>query len=237
MMPSAKLMSMRRGEGWTMKYVGLLLAMPPAMLAMVFATTSFAAGADTEAISKHDLQAKTQFCQDCHGPSGQGTPGGYLPIPRIAGQTPEYIERQLLAFAESMRDKNSSVGMTATHSVSPAMRSLLAAHFSSLNPDPIGDGPRDLVATGKTIYEEGVPEANVPACSGCHGPEARGKGAIPRLAGQLDSYTERELAGWSKLRGQNPLKVGEAAAMKHVAHNLSSSQIAALAAYLGYLKR
>lgn len=220
-----------------MKYIRLLLAMPPAMLAMAFSTTSFAAGADTEAISKHDLQAKTQFCQDCHGPSGQGTAGGYLPIPRIAGQTPEYIERQLLAFTESMRDKNSSVGMTATHSVSPAMRSLLAAHFSSLNPDPIGDGPRDLVATGKTIYEEGVPEANVPACSGCHGPEARGKGAIPRLAGQLDSYTERELADWSKLRGQNPLKVGEAAAMKHVAHNLSQSQIAALAAYLGDLKR
>ena len=219
-----------------MKYVGLLLAMPPAILAMAFSATSFSAGTDSEGISKHDLQAKTQFCQDCHGPSGQGTGGGYLPMPRVAGQTPEYIEKQLLAFAESMRDKNSSVGMTATHSVRPAMRSLLAAHFSRLNPDPIGDGPRDLVVAGKTIYEEGVPEANVPACSGCHGPEARGKDAIPRLAGQLDSYTKRELADWRKLRGQDPLKVGEAAAMKQVAHNLSPSQIAALAAYLSHLK-
>lgn len=156
---------------------------------------------------------------------------------RVSRDKHQYIERQLLGFAESMRDKNSSVGMAGTHSVSRTMRSLLAAHFSSLNPNPIGGGPRDLVATGKTIYEEGAPEANVPACSGCHGPEARGKGAIPRLAGQLDSYTERELANWRKLRGQNPLKVGEAAVMKHVAHNLSPSQIAALAAYLSYLKR
>lgn len=116
------------------------------------------------------------------------------------------------------------------------MRPLLAAHFTSLNPDPIGDGPRDLVATGKTIYEEGVPEANVPACSGCHGPEAKGKNEIPRLAGQLNSYTEKELTDWSKQRGQNPLNEGAAAAMKQVAHSLSRSQIAAIASYLSYLK-
>jgi len=135
-----------------------------------------------------------------------------------------------------MRDKNSSVGMTTAHVVSPAMRPPLVAYFSNLNPEPIGDGPRDLVATGKTIYEEGVPEANVPACSGCHGPEAKGKNEIPRLAGQLNSYTEKELADWSKQRGQNPLNGGVAAAMKQVAHSLSQSQIAALASYLSYLK-
>ena len=219
-----------------MKYIGLLLAMPPAILAIAFSTKSFAAGTDTEAISKHDLQAKTQYCQDCHGLSGQGTSGGYLPIPRIAGQTPKYIEKQLLAFTESMRDKDSSVGITTAHTVSPAMRPLLATQFSNLNPEPIGDGPRDLVAAGKTIYEEGVPEANVPACSGCHGPEAKGKNEIPRLAGQLNSYTKKELADWSTKRGQNPLNEGVAAAMKQVAHSLSPSQIAALASYLSSLK-
>jgi len=219
-----------------MKYIGLLLAMPPVILAIVFSTTSFAAGTDTGAFSTHDLQAKTQYCEDCHGLSGQGTSGGFLPIPRIAGQTPQYIEKQLLAFTDSMRDKNSSVGITTAHAVSPAMRPALAAHFSNLNPEPIADGPRDLVATGKTIYEEGVPEANVPACSGCHGPEAQGKNEMPRLAGQLNSYTEKELADWSKKRGQNPLNEGTAAAMAQVAHSLSQSQIAAIAAYLSYLK-
>ncbi len=219
-----------------MKYIGLLLASPLAILAIVMSTKGFAADTGTETFSKHDLQAKTQYCEDCHGPSGQGTSGGYLPIPRIAGQTPQYIKRQLLAFTESMRDKNSSVGITTAHAVSPAMRPPLAAYFSNLNPAPIGDGPRDLVVTGKAIYEEGVPEANVPACSGCHGPEAKGTSEIPRLAGQLNSYTEKELADWSKERGQNPLNEGVAAVMKPVAHSLSRSQIAALASYLSHLK-
>jgi len=219
-----------------MKYIGLLLAMPPAIVAIVFSTTSSAAGADTVAISGQDLQAKTQYCQDCHGLSGQGY-SGFLPIPRIAGQTIKYIENQLLAFSESRRDKNISVNMPKVHDVSPAMRVALAAHFSSLNPEPIGDGPRDLVATGKTIYEEGVPEANVPACSGCHGPEAKGKAEIPCLAGQLYPYTEKELTDWSKERGQNPSNESVAAVMTPVAHSLSQPQIAAVAAYLSYLKR
>jgi cytochrome c553 len=135
-----------------------------------------------------------------------------------------------------MRDKNSAVGMTTAHRLNPAMRPALAAHFSSLNPEPVGGGQRDLVATGKVIYEEGVPEANVVACSGCHGPEAKGKNEIPRLAGQLNSYTEKELTDWSKVRGQNPLNEGVAAPMKQIAYSLSPSQIAAIASYLSYLK-
>jgi cytochrome c553 len=168
--------------------------------------------------------------------SGQGLSGGYLTIPRIAGQTPKYIEKQLQAFDEAMRDKNSAVGMTTAHTLNPAMRPALAAHFSSLDPEPIEGGRRDLVATGKIIYEEGVPEDNVPACSGCHGPEAKGKNEIPRLAGQLNSYTEKELTDWSKVRDQNTLTASAAAPMKQVAHSLSPSQIAAIASYLSFLK-
>lgn len=219
-----------------MKYSSLTLAMSPALLAMAFSTKVVAAGTETEAISNQDLQAKIQYCQECHGSSGQGLSGGYLTIPRIAGQTPQYIEKQLLAFNEGMRDKNSAVGITTAHALNPAMRPLLAAHFSSLNPDPTEGGPRNLMATGKKIYAEGVPEANVVACSGCHGPEAKGKNEIPRLAGQLNSYTEKELTDWSKVRGQNPLNEGAAAAMQQVAHSLSASQIAALAAYLSHLQ-
>lgn len=225
----------RQSNGSLMKYFAHLLLMSPAVVWIVLCTTSIAAGANT--ISEHALQAKIQYCQDCHGPSGEGTSGGYLPIPRIAGQTPQYIERQLLAFADSMRDKDSSMGITSAHTVSPAMRALLAAHFSGLDPPPIGRGPRDLVTTGRAIYQEGVPAANVPACSGCHGPEANGRREIPRLAGQLNSYTKNELAEWSKKRGQNPLVEGPAAAMKPIADSLSRAQIAAIAAYLSYLKK
>ena len=39
-------------------------------------------------------------CMGCHGPTGSGIPPNF---PRIAGQHPEYTERQLLAFKSEQR--------------------------------------------------------------------------------------------------------------------------------------
>ena len=122
------------------------------------------------------------------------------------------------------------------HVLSPATRTALAKHFRDLNPKPFGSAPRELVATGKAIYEGGAPDANVPACSACHGPEAEGSGPVPRLAGQLYPYTVKELANWSKERGQNATAPDTSAVMAPIAHSLTKSQIEAVAAYLGYLE-
>ena len=100
----------------------------------------------------------------------------------------------------------------------------------------MGGGPRNLVATGQKIFQEGIPEANVPACSACHGPDAKGEAAIPRLAGQLYPYTVRQLSGWSKERGQAAAKDDTTAVMTAISHNLTPPQIDAIAAYLSYLR-
>src|SRR5262249_59297289 len=121
-------------------------------------------------------------------------------------------------------------------SLSPSMVAALAAHFRDLDPRPIGGGPRDRVAPGRMIYQEGLPESNVPACSACHGQEAKGQGEIPRLAGQLFPYTVKELTNWSRERGQGGTEVDTSAIMAPTAHNLTPSQIAAIAAYLSYLR-
>ena len=68
------------------------------------------------------------------------------------------------------------------------MHTALAADFSELNPKPLGGAPRDLMAAGKKIFDEGIAAANVPACSSCHGPDAKGNDVFPRLAGQLYPY-------------------------------------------------
>lgn len=86
------------------------------------------------------------------------------------------------------------------------------------------------------IYEEGIPEANVPACSGCHGPDARGQDKIPRLAGQLYPYTIKELGQWTKDRRQHSQNEHTSAVMVPVARSLNQEQISAIAAYLSYLK-
>ena len=205
-------------------------------LAIGFAPVSAAARAHergTAVHSTHSLQAKLEYCKTCHGLSGEGY-HGYFSMPRLAGQQPKYIENQLLAFIE--RRRTNPVMFNVAHVLSPSMVAALAEHFRDLNPRPMGGGPRDRAGLGKTIYDEGLPEANVPACSACHGPEARGQDEIPRLAGQLFPYTVKELTNWSKERGQGGTKVDTSAIMTPTAHNLTQSQIAAIAAYLSYLK-
>ena len=209
------------------------LALHTTFFAIAFCAVGRADDRGTAAASRQGFQAKLEYCKTCHGLSGQGY-HGYFPMPRLAGQQPKYFENQLRAFIE--RRRTNPVMFNVAHSLSPAMVAALAAHFRDLNPRPIGGGPRDRVATGRTIYQEGLPEANVPACSACHGPEAKGQDEIPRLAGQLFSYTVKEMANWSKERGQGGTKDDTSAIMAPTAHNLTQSQIAAIAAYLSYLQ-
>ena len=106
------------------------------------------------------------------------------------------------------------------------MRVALAKHFSGLNSRPLVSASRALVATGKTIYEEGDPNSNVPACMACHGGDAKGHEEIPRLAGQLPDYIFNKLVNWNKERGQDPKRPDISAIMLPTSHNLTKSQIA-----------
>ena len=200
---------------------------------LAVAVAGVARADDQHAASSGSVQAKLSYCKDCHGPSAQGY-RGYFPIPRLAGQQTAYLENQLRAFIEHRRTNN--VMFNVAHALSPSVISALAASFRSLDPPPVGGAPRQLVAEGKRIFEDGVPDANVAACAACHGPDATGKGEIPRLAGQLYPYLIKELVNWGKERGQNPTKPDTSAIMSPVAHSLNRSQIEAVAAYVSYLR-
>jgi cytochrome c553 len=164
--------------------------------------------------------------------SGQGFHGA-IPIPRLAGQQPEYFENQLGAFLERRRENKFMFGVV--HALPPEMIAGLSAHFRDLDAKPLGGAPKELVAAGKKIYEEGA-GADVAACGSCHGPDAKGNGPFPRLAGQLNDYVFNKLVNWSKERGQDPAKPDTSAIMEPIAHGLSESQVKAVAAYLNYLQ-
>ena len=215
-----------------MKFVRLQLALQTAVIAIVFSTAGRADDINTAAVSQQKLQAKLEYCKTCHGLSGQGY-RGYFPMPRLAGQQPKYIENQLRAFFD--RRRTNPVMFNVVHVLSPSMVAALAAHFRDLDPNPIRGAPKEHLAMGKTIFDEGLPEANVPACSACHGPEANGKDEIPRLAGQLFPYTVKVLTNWGKERGQGSAR-DISAIMVPTTHNLNQSQIAAVAAYISILK-
>ncbi len=215
-----------------MKFVRFQLALQTAILAVVFAAAGRAEEKDTS-VSAKDLQTKIEYCQRCHQLSGQGIRAA-APIPRLAGQQVEYFENQLQAFIEHRRLH--SVMENVAHNLSPAMRRGIAEHFRDLNPKPVGGAPRELVAGGKQVFEEGVPDANIPPCASCHGADAKGNGAFPRLAGQLDEYIQSKLLNWSNERGQDQANPDASAIMQPIAHTLTKGQIAAVAAYLNYLE-
>src|ERR1700690_1322439 len=216
-----------------MKVNSILLALTTAILAIAFSAAGQAKDFDRADRSKGALQAKLEYCKTCHGLSGQGY-RGFFPIPRLAGQQTEYLENQLAAFIERRRENKYMYDVA--HVLSPATRAALAKHFTSLNSKPLGGAPRKLVAMGKKIYEEGAPETNVPACMACHGSEAKGQEAIPRLAGQLHDYIVSKLVNWNKERGQDPKHPDISAIMLPTSHNLTKSQIAEVAAYVNYLQ-
>jgi cytochrome c553 len=184
-------------------------------------------------VSPSELKAKIDYCKTCHGLSGQGFRGSY-PMPRLAGQQPEYLVNQLDAFIE--RRRNNPVMFNVAHVLSPQMEKALADQFRDLDPKPLGGAPRENIAEGKKIYQQGIEKSDVPPCASCHGDDAKGKDAFPRLAGQLHDYVHRKLTNWERERGQDKSKPDNSAIMGPIAHNLTDAQIRAVAAYLSYLE-
>lgn len=208
------------------------------IVAAVLATVTASAHAESKpaasSVSPQALKAKTDYCQTCHGLEGQGFRGSF-PMPRLAGQQPEYIANQLQAFID--RRRTNPVMFGVAHVLDPAMVKALSEYFRKLNPKPLGGGGalKGDVAEGKKIYEEGIPSASVPPCASCHGPAAKGADAFPRLAGQLPDYIFRKLTNWDKERGQNKEQPDNSAIMQPIAHDLSEAQIKAVAAYVSQL--
>ena len=184
-------------------------------------------------VSAQELKAKTEYCKTCHGIEGQGFRGS-VPMPRLAGQQPEYLANQLQAFIE--RRRKSPVMFNVVRVLTTSMLSALAEDFQDLNPKPLGGAPTELVPEGKKIYEEGVPSQNVPACASCHGAEAKGDGQFPRLAGQLYDYVTMNLTNWESERGQDKANFDTSAIMQAIARDLSEAQIKAVAAYVSQLQ-
>jgi cytochrome c553 len=201
-------------------------------LATILTVACAASGRAQEAAGRGGFEAKLQYCKTCHGLSGQGY-YGYFPMPRLAGQQPQYLENQLRAFSE--RRRTNPIMFNVAHVLSPSMVSALASYFNSIDPKPLGGAPHGSSGLGKRIFEDGLPESNVPACSACHGSDGKGQNEIPRLAGQLYAYTVGQLTGWKQQRGQGT-SVDTSAIMAPTAHNLTRPQVEAVAAYVSGLR-
>lgn len=174
-------------------------------------------------------------CVWCHGPSLQG----FSTAPRLAGQSSQYVMNQLYSFRDHARDNPLSRqymwGAAANHLSLQTARNL-ALYLSTISPKSANDGYDVLTARGRTIYEGGIPDANIPSCVACHGPNAegaaaQGAGQIPRLGGLSYYYLRRRLEQWGEGYHATALPP-----MPEIASKLSANEIEALASYLSFVK-
>ena len=118
------------------------------------------------------------------------------------------------------------------HVLSPAMIKALATDFHDLNPKPLGGAPKDLWPRDRKSFNEGLPDASVPPCASCHGPEAKGNDAVSSVGGSALSLSGRPIDELGKERGEET----NSNVMAPIAHSLTAPQIKAVAAYLSYLE-
>ncbi|MDE2369709.1 MAG: cytochrome c4 [Burkholderiales bacterium] len=164
------------------------------------------------------------ICSACHGPAGRSVSPVF---PRLAGQQPAYTVLQLQAFRGHLRgDPNAQAymwGMAAQ--LSDETINALADYYAAQKPVQEKIGDPALIAEGEKIFKDGIPAQGVPACASCHGTNAEGQAAFPRLAGQHVEYLTAQLLGFqSGLRSNAPI-------MLAVVRTMSPEQIKAAAAY------
>lgn len=164
------------------------------------------------------------ICAACHGVDGNSTD----PVnPKLAGKEQEYLLRQLRAFAAGKRRDDTMSAIVAT--LDPNDFPMLAAYYGKMKPAPGKVNDPALAAKGKPLYDDGNAESGVPACAGCHQPDGRGNARFPRLAGQHQAYTLKQLADYkSGRRATDPL-------MTTVGKRLTPDESRALAEYIAGL--
>lgn len=201
------------------------------MIKFIISTTAILAlvGSVAPALAGNMAPANISNCTWCHGASAQG----YAPAPRLAGQRFRYTENQLLSFRTHARDNPFSKQFmwAAAANVSPSTARYLALYFSKQLPEAASDGDKALVASGKTLFEDGNPEANTVSCAVCHGPNAEGVRDIPRLGGLSYYYLKRKLTQWGE-----GYHAAAKVPMPRIASKLSANEIEALASYLSFVK-
>lgn len=167
-----------------------------------------------------------QVCAACHAADGNSVIGAN---PKLAGQHPEYLVKQLTEFKSGKRANAVMSGMSAALS-DEDMRNI-GFWLASQKPTPGTAKDKDLVALGERIYRGGIADRQIAACAGCHSPNGAGIPAqYPRLSGQHAEYTATQLKSFRSGERKN------SAQMTGIAVYLTDKEITAVSDYIAGLR-
>lgn len=200
-----------------------------AMVAMAGMLAASSALAETAA--KGDpakgQQIATTVCVACHNADGNSTTPAN---PKLAGQHPEYITKQLTEFKSGARPSPIMAGMVAA--LSPEDMKNLGAYFGEKKNAAGSAKDKNLVALGQKIYKGGNQSSGVPACASCHGPNGAGIPVqFPALHGQHAEYTLGQL----KLFRSGERANDAAKMMRVIASKMTDQEMQAVAEYISGL--
>ncbi len=169
-------------------------------------------------------QQKSTTCAVCHGTDGNSV----NPVwPKLAGQHPEYIFKQLKDFHASRRE-NIQMSPLAANLSEEDMQDL-AAYYASQKVK-IGVAGAESLDMGERIYRAGDANKGLPACIACHGPKGVGNPAAiyPALSGQHAEYTKLQLLAFRDNKRTNDTEK----VMQIVSEKMTTAEINAVANYI-----
>jgi cytochrome c553 len=158
-------------------------------------------------------------CAHCHGTDGNSSASAY---PSLAGQTKEYLYRQIKAFKEGKR---------SDPQMSPMVGILSEQDMQDLGDFYTQQTPaRKRANTDAALSDKGKALAEQLQCATCHQPGYKGLNEFPRLARQKQPYLMKQLKAY-----RDGTRTSDDGIMAPTAKNLSDEQIEALAHYLSGL--
>ena len=209
------------------KMRGIQLALIMALGSLTYGCSNVERSRDLDNASVPASVTAVQVCSNCHGVDGNPVSPNF---PRLAGQQPEYFISQMQNFRSHKRaDPEGFEYMWGlSRNLTDKQIEGLADYFSKqkVRTTVANDFDPKLIATGKEIYEQGVPDQSVIACSACHGQKGEGTGAFPRLANQHADYLVKQLNVFQNTQ-QRP-----GTPMEMISHPLTGEHKDAVAAFL-----
>lgn len=194
------------------------------MLVVVGTAVALTAQAAGDAAKAAEL-AKT-VCAACHGADGNSPAPTF---PNLAGQSEDYLVKQLKNFKSG--ERNNAVMAPMVAALTPEDMQNLAAYFASQKAAQGAAKTNGKGSLGEKIYRAGIAANKVPACAACHGPAGAGLPArFPKLSGQHADYTLAQMKAFdSGERANAPM-------MKVIAARMSNEEMAAVADYIQGLR-
>ena len=196
----------------------------------VLCLTTSAFASDAPKAAKPDLAAGeakyTAMCAACHGADGNA---GSPEYPKLAGQHPEYLAKQLAEFKSGKRANAIMSGMAAA--LSDEDMKNMSAWLAAQKAKQGFAKEKDTVALGERIYRGGIAERQIAACAGCHIPTGAGIPAqYPRMSGQHAAYNAAQLTAFRDGVRKNSVQ------MTQIAAKLNDREIKAVADYMAGLR-